>query len=334
MPIPLPDLDDLSYSDLVAEALARLPTLAPEWTNHNPSDPGITLVELLAWLVEMNLYRLNQVTDETLIAFLELLNGPDWTPPDLGAEGLGRSAILEEAIHHTSLSLRERTRAVTPADYEALALAQRVEIRRARCFPNQNLAGEELGIPAPGHVSLVVIPPLPGEDPQSTGGLRQELWMFLEERRLLGVRQHVVPASYVPIGISADLHLRPDARPEEALLRAEQSLKAYYDPLQGSEARDGWPFGRAVYVSEVYALLSRLALVDHVVRVDLTPPEQGTARRLVEGDQLVGVRLQSHELAGRLDLTGLTALDSHGNAYHLEDRVLTKGSLRRNADER
>ena len=46
MPIPLPNLDDWTYADLTAEARALIPSLCPEWTNHNPSDPGITLIEL------------------------------------------------------------------------------------------------------------------------------------------------------------------------------------------------------------------------------------------------------------------------------------------------
>jgi len=49
MPLTLPVLDDRSFDDLVAEARALIPALAPEWTNHNPSDPGITLIELFAW---------------------------------------------------------------------------------------------------------------------------------------------------------------------------------------------------------------------------------------------------------------------------------------------
>ena len=70
MPLTLPNLDDRSYADLLAEARALIPALAPGWTDHNPADPGITLVELFAWLTEMLLYRLNQVTDENRLAFL------------------------------------------------------------------------------------------------------------------------------------------------------------------------------------------------------------------------------------------------------------------------
>ena len=80
MPLQLPNLDDRRYADLVEEARSLIPTFAPEWTNHNPSDPGITLIELFAFLSEMLIYRLNRVTARNVLSFLKLLNGTDWNP--------------------------------------------------------------------------------------------------------------------------------------------------------------------------------------------------------------------------------------------------------------
>ena len=72
MPLPLTTLDKLTYDELVAEARGSLPGLAPGWTNYNAPDPGITLVELLAWLFEGASYRLNNIPDESYRAFLRL----------------------------------------------------------------------------------------------------------------------------------------------------------------------------------------------------------------------------------------------------------------------
>src|SRR5262249_23040304 len=80
MPLDLPNLDDRRYADLVDEALAMIPANAPEWTNHNPSDPGITLIELFAFITEMLLFRLNRVTPENVLSFLRLLNGKPILP--------------------------------------------------------------------------------------------------------------------------------------------------------------------------------------------------------------------------------------------------------------
>ncbi|MFZ4734729.1 MAG: putative baseplate assembly protein [Bradymonadia bacterium] len=78
--IPVPNLDDRTHKEIVEEAKRLIPQYCPEWTNFNPSDPGITLVELFAWMTEMVIYRLNKVTDKNFIAFLNLM-GVRLQPP-------------------------------------------------------------------------------------------------------------------------------------------------------------------------------------------------------------------------------------------------------------
>jgi hypothetical protein len=68
-----PVLDDRTYEQLRAELVARIPVYAPEWTDHNPTDPGIALLELFAYLGESLLFRFNQIPDATKVAFLRLL---------------------------------------------------------------------------------------------------------------------------------------------------------------------------------------------------------------------------------------------------------------------
>jgi predicted phage baseplate assembly protein len=68
-----PRLDDRSFNDLVEEARARIQLYTPEWTDHNLSDPGITLIELFAWMTDIVLYRLNRVPDNHFIKFMELI---------------------------------------------------------------------------------------------------------------------------------------------------------------------------------------------------------------------------------------------------------------------
>src|SRR4030095_5112157 len=76
MPLPVPILDDRSYQQLRDELVRRIPVYNPEWTDHNPSDPGITLLELFAFLGENVLYRFNQTPEPTKLAFLKLLQIP------------------------------------------------------------------------------------------------------------------------------------------------------------------------------------------------------------------------------------------------------------------
>ena len=73
MPINPPNLDDRTHRDLMDELQRLIPRYCPEWTDHNPSDPGITLLELFSWLTEMTIYKLNKVTDKTYVALLDLV---------------------------------------------------------------------------------------------------------------------------------------------------------------------------------------------------------------------------------------------------------------------
>ena len=76
MPLTIPTLDDRRYQDLLDEALARIPVHNPEWTNFNKSDPGVTLIEVFAFLTETLLYRSNQIPERNRKKFLSLLGVP------------------------------------------------------------------------------------------------------------------------------------------------------------------------------------------------------------------------------------------------------------------
>lgn len=76
MPLPSPILDDRSYDQLLDELRRRIPVYTPEWTDHNASDPGITLLELFSHLGEALLFRFNQIPETTRLAFLRLLQIP------------------------------------------------------------------------------------------------------------------------------------------------------------------------------------------------------------------------------------------------------------------
>lgn len=73
MPLEAPRLDDRSFEDLVREARRRIPLYTPEWTDHNLSDPGITMIELFSYLIDILLYRLNRVPERHYIKFMELI---------------------------------------------------------------------------------------------------------------------------------------------------------------------------------------------------------------------------------------------------------------------
>jgi hypothetical protein len=290
MPIELPDLDDRTYNDLVQEARTLIPTLAPDWTNYNSSDPGITLVELFAFLTEMLVFRLNRVTADHQLAFLKLLNGPDWTP--------GQDLVSETRA--TVLALRKANRAITCTDFENLSQEADARVARARCVASRNLATEnslKRADPRPGHMSVVIVPkasadtsrPLPDDD------LLQAVHNYLEQRRLLTTQVHVVAPRYYTVEVKVTASIKADVIPSDVLTRAVSRLKTFLHPLLGGEDGKGWPFGRNVFISELFSLLDKLPGIDYVSKVEFVVDDAGRLLKN-EGGEVYAVEIKPDEL--------------------------------------
>ena len=107
MPLPKPALDNRTFDQLVAEVRAQLPRLAPHWTDHNASDPGITLIELCSWLAEQNIYRFDRPSDEALRAFAGLA-GAQSRPP-----GIAQTVVAIANASANGVALPERIQLAT-----------------------------------------------------------------------------------------------------------------------------------------------------------------------------------------------------------------------------
>jgi len=308
MPLELPNLDDRTYQDLVDEALSLIPTYAPEWTNFNPSDPGITLIELFAYMSEILIYRLNRVSDANRQAFLNLIVGLDTDGKQKypQTEPLSRKE-LNDKLRDAIQTLRESERAVTGEDFERLAMNAYdinkkrqgdrsyidgdLKIARAHCIPRRDLTfiSYDDTKESPGHISLVIVPPTKLEPSQQ---LKENLTIFLESYRLLTTKINVVGPVYIPIGVNLTLVLKEGAR-QDTKANAEKVLKGFFDPLK-------WSFGRNVYVSDIYELLDKVEGVDYVTKTE--EEEQLTTKAIKrrdppdESQPLIGINLRPNEL--------------------------------------
>jgi hypothetical protein len=286
LPLTLPNLDDVTWEELNEEARSLIPSYAPTWTNYNPSDPGITLLEALAYFSEILLYRVDRISDAQTIKFLQLLNGPDWKP----------TRPLDEEKSAAIAILRRPVRAVTATDYEQLTLTVLADdgvastkvdgVARAKCVPERNLESEDAeayAAAAPGHVSVVVVsdhrrPP--------TQVLLRRVKHELQAARLLTTQVHVVAPRFVTFGVQVTLVLLHHASPQRVQNAALRRLENYFDPLTGGADGRGWPFGQHVYVSELYQLLDAVPGVDYVLRSkDATKGEENKELVVEEGEQ-------------------------------------------------
>jgi len=277
VPLPLPSLDDRTFDQLLAEGRALIPRYSAAWTNHNPSDPGITLVELFAYVTEAALYQLDQVPAASVEQFLRLLGA---TRERTG----GEAEPLEQALARALAALVGPTRAVTAADFDILARAAAARmgtpLARTAFTLHRDVACAPPDHPeqAPSAALIIVVPDEPDTPrPVPSAALIRALLGALRERCPLATRVQVVGPEYVRVGVDVAVVRRTGSGLQPAVV--EQAVRAFLDPLRGGTEGAGWPFGRPVYYSELFQRLESLAPVDHVERLALetSPPGASTS---------------------------------------------------------
>lgn len=99
MPLPLPNLDTRRWADLVEEGRSLIPRYAPGWTDHNVHDPGITLMELFAWITDLAIYRTNAIPASHRRKFLALIGfSPQSPQPARTAFAFTLTGLTEQAL--------------------------------------------------------------------------------------------------------------------------------------------------------------------------------------------------------------------------------------------
>ena len=210
MTLPEPRLDDLRFQrDLVDEARRRIIRYCPEWTDYNLSDPGITLIELFAWMTELLTYRLNRVPEKNYLKFLELLD-VQLCPPSSARVKLTfwlsapfpiapESALVARVPQGTEIAtqqLEEGTEIIFSTDEELVIAPPRlVQLRRVSELTKNYLP--RLGIetfhvfqqpPAEGDTFYI------GFDPeQPLEGQLLQLSFECEETQAVGIRREDPP---------------------------------------------------------------------------------------------------------------------------------------------
>lgn len=214
----------------------------------------------------------------------------------------GRDAqSLDDAKLRAPRALRARTRAVTADDFETLA-RQVPGVERACCLtPGAQPAAA--GAVRPGEVQLAVLPQgddvaghVPADRLLLSADLLRAVQAYLDERRLLGTRLVVRAPALVWVSVTASVRLPERAGPEEAAevrRRAEAALYRYLNPYVGGPDGAGWPFGRELHASELYALLQRDPMIEFVddLRIeahDDAPDGPPNASATAAGDRATG----------------------------------------------
>ncbi|MFA9416346.1 putative baseplate assembly protein [Natrinema sp. HArc-T2] len=103
--LDVPELDDRTYEEILTEATKLIPAYAEEWTDLNPHDPGVAILEVLAWLTETYIYQLDRVTDDHREKYLALL-GERRRPPTPASTRLRLQLPTDTAWAHVPAGMR------------------------------------------------------------------------------------------------------------------------------------------------------------------------------------------------------------------------------------
>jgi hypothetical protein len=212
-----------------------------------------------------------------------------------GAVGGADPWTLDQISELGPQAIKNRRRAVSTEDFESITLETFSQIARAKCLATRAPAN---GKPVfkPGAVSVIVMPKGTERMPQPSKALLRRIEEFLRRHALGAIASdiHALPPVYLPVAIAAKVHT---AKPQDASLverRVVQALDTFFHPLFGGEHGDGWPFGRSVYISEVFAVIERVQGVDHVV--EATFVDQPALSRM-DVDENVLVASGTHQIA-------------------------------------
>lgn len=187
----------------------------------------------------------------------------------LVGDGGSETETLNDVLKRGPLLLKNRNRAVTPEDFEALARGASRKVARAKCLPNTD---EEKNA-APGEVTVMIVPDDDEARPSPSQQLVQVVREGLEKYSASVVSSpgHVNVMGPEYIEVVVEVTVVPTS-PEKAAA-AEVSLRAklnrHIHPLTGGPCETGWEFGRDICLSEIFALCEGVEEVDHVEKIVL-----------------------------------------------------------------
>ncbi|GMK40243.1 putative baseplate assembly protein [Paenibacillus sp. CCS19] len=183
----------------------------------------------------------------------------------LPASGGANAERVEDAVARSVKELRRLTRAVTDEDYEQLACkTPGLRVARAKALWSGDNA-----------VTVVVVPYSDKPNPRPSTGFLDTVSRFLNRHRLLTTRVVVKAPQYVKVQANVLVTINSGHDGETVAAAVSSELARYLHPLNGGSHGTGWPFGRTVYLSELYALIDKVNGVDSVQRLQLFNTEGG-----------------------------------------------------------
>ncbi len=176
---------------------------------------------------------------------------------------------LDNAKKRAPALVKSRCRAVTADDFEYLA-TQVADVVRAKALPLFH--PDFPGVRVPGVVTVIVVPDGGGNNPMPlpSEGTLKSVCAYLDQRRLLTAEVYVIPPTYQLVVVKGQVIATDSADLAEVSEAIEAMLQAYFHPITGGEAGNGWPFGGTIYFSLVYQKVMNIIGVQSIVNLTIS----------------------------------------------------------------
>jgi hypothetical protein len=120
---------------------------------------------------------------------------------------------------------------------------------------------------------------IPTEELELSKPVREDVQSYLDERRLLATRLEITSPEYFPVVVEARIKVAAGSDPRRVVADVESLLYSYINPVCGGADGRGWPFGRSLSLSDVYAVIQGAVNVDYIEEVKLIPVDIETGER-------------------------------------------------------
>jgi predicted phage baseplate assembly protein len=182
------------------------------------------------------------------------------------AEGGADGETVQEVRIRGPQTLRHRERSMSATDYESLAREASPGVAIARALPATHPSGRR----APGWVTLILVPESQEAQPRPSFELRRQVQDYVLARAagdLAGLA--VVGPTYLQVGATCTIAPIDMTQAGPAGVAVRSALEAFFHPVTGGPEGTGWPFGRAVHLSDVAAIVEAVPGVDFVQELEL-----------------------------------------------------------------
>ncbi|PWB50736.1 MAG: hypothetical protein C3F06_11765 [Candidatus Methanoperedenaceae archaeon] len=301
MTMKFPDLAVRTYEDILDEMVSSIPRYSEKWINFNPADPGITILEILAWIFDANLYMINRMPEESYMNFIRLIAGARGEDVNLLLDKLRKDpnsdrdhiellSFLKEIEEKKNNGhpikdingmkaaalrfLQSDYRAVTEENFAALA----IEATRNR---DEKIPGVKRTIvkgSPDGKIEIIII----SDRQEKYAELKKIVKDYLEPRRLICTKIVVKEPVYSLLKIQIEATLLPHASARIIKRNIQKNIEDFLDPVKGGDDKKGWPYGRPVSVYELFHIIEETQGVDHVDNVILDD-KPGLKNKKIEG---------------------------------------------------